>query len=288
MAKKTGNSGRGMARRRTYARGRNIPISDRDALAKLMSESVETRFGGSVARAARETGAPRALLRRVLASSQASVRTDNVPALRRVAGRRKTEVEAMLLAGRPEARLQLYDEWLRASTLAAKNGALQPKVGTLSEIGRRVANCHYIEFVDLVTRLRRDFEDLWKPLDRTLTRRHYQARAELAFARVVAPLVDCFDSAGIERNPDELTESELRAFIKAGVKRECILLKREADPQRAHSAPEPPRYGERFKALFGRYGRLRQSELAAPFDLAGNLPAHTREWLDPSETDIEG
>ena len=85
----------------------------------------------------------------------------------------------------------------------------------------------------LLEELRRRFHHEWKPLEQALRRRHRRPRADLAFARVVSPLMDHRDSGKIERSVDEFTDDELRVFIRAGVRRECLLLARAPDIERA-------------------------------------------------------
>ena len=72
------------------------------------------------------------------------------------------------------------------------------------------------------------------PLTTILLRRgHFTARARLAELRVVAPLLDHGETEGIERRESELSQRELVQFIKAGIRREMILLNRETDIRRA-------------------------------------------------------
>ena len=191
MAKKTGISRPEMARARGYASGRNITIGDRVGLARVLSEVIASRFGGSVARASRETGAPRSLLRRIQAGSQRSIRTDNVQVLRQLVGRRRREVESTLINGRAQERLNRYDTWLAAATDAAQLGILALEAGTPADPLRANNHRHLLEYHVLLRRLQREFRAEWEPLFAALTRRHYRARAVLAFARVV-PAIGLF------------------------------------------------------------------------------------------------
>jgi hypothetical protein len=118
--------------------------------------------------------------------------------------------------------------------------------------------------------LQHDYDGEWAPLLTAVTRRRFRSRAVLAFARVVARLLDAFETAGIERSYKELSDREIRAFIKAGVTRECILLRRETEPERAHSAPTPV-----FETTWRR---------DAIYDRPGNLPS----WMDETDIDVLG
>ena len=242
VAKKISEKGGKMATR-TYAAGRNIVIGDRPGLAALFRRLITERFGGSVKRAAAESGVTRALLRRILSAEQRHVRTDNAHLLRQMAGREWRTVEQLLLAEPVRERLSRYDEWLHDAMHVAANG---------SQDG------HSLEHQTWMNRLREQFPSEWAPLVRAVTRRHYRARAELAFDRVIAPLLDTFDTAGIERSPFEFKPAELRAFIKAGVKRECLLLEREADPKRAQSAPMPVPLRDVWMQMLNGRGRRRK------------------------------
>ena len=67
---------------------------------------------------------------------------------------------------------------------------------------------------------------------------HTGARASLAWARVIDPLLDCCDSCGVERCWMELEKPDLEDFIEAGVIRETILLSRSPDVMRIQEIEE--------------------------------------------------
>lgn len=52
-------------------------------------------------------------------------------------------------------------------------------------------------------------------------------RVELALYRIVEPLVECRIAGPVERSTGELSPAELRSFIRAGIQRELILMRRE-------------------------------------------------------------
>jgi hypothetical protein len=90
----------------------------------------------------------------------------------------------------------------------------------------------YFLAVQLLDDLRRRFLSFWTPLEKLLSRGTVSPeRGDLARLRVIAPMLDWQHSAGIERAG--FTNRELQRLIKAGVTRECIMLRREPDVIRA-------------------------------------------------------
>jgi hypothetical protein len=95
------------------------------------------------------------------------------------------------------------------------------------------------EFDWLLGRSRSAYPDLFNKFDAFLvSRQHYKPRAELAYARILAPLLNWRESGFVERTWTELSRLERRRFIKAGMVRERILLTRAPDLQRAQQAAE--------------------------------------------------
>jgi hypothetical protein len=93
--------------------------------------------------------------------------------------------------------------------------------------------------MDLVEDLRKRFPAHFNDFDRFLkSRGHRGIRVDLAFRRIVEPLLQTDGSGGIERDWRELNHEELEAFVKAGIKRETIMLDRSPDIQRAKEASE--------------------------------------------------
>ena len=61
---------------------------------------------------------------------------------------------------------------------------------------------------------------------------HDHFRRNLALLRIVEPLMEAAESAFVERQWEEMTERELIAFVRAGIRREKILLSRSPNEVR--------------------------------------------------------
>lgn len=83
-----------------------------------------------------------------------------------------------------------------------------------------------------------------------LKRGHSEARVTLAVYRTIAPLIEASDAAFVERHLHEMSVSELTTFVKCGLQREKLLLKRPPDIVRLQEVARLDR--EEFKKSFGR------------------------------------
>jgi hypothetical protein len=87
--------------------------------------------------------------------------------------------------------------------------------------------------------LRSRFPSYFNDLDRYLKERgHVGIRVQRAYLNLVEPLLQGDETGGIERDWSELTDDEQIEFIKAGIKREKILLNRSPDIPRAQEAAQ--------------------------------------------------
>jgi hypothetical protein len=169
------------------------------------------------------------------------VRHHTLEKLRRlVGGGRAKTLESALFS--PDARdaLAVYDRWVSREIRALHFGnVLNFRILAARDDRERESDLaagfdRATALTKLADRLQKRFPTAWRPLTNHLVRRgHFTARARLAQLRVVAPLLDHRDTSGIERGESELSQRELVQFIKAGVKREMILLDRETDIRRA-------------------------------------------------------
>lgn len=101
------------------------------------------------------------------------------------------------------------------------------------------------EIEGLLRTLRATFPGDFNRLDRLLSERgHTKGRSELAWSRIVSPLLEHSPSSGVERGLREIPKPELRRFLRAGITREFILLQRGSDLARAQGLDRSPRVRE--------------------------------------------
>lgn len=90
------------------------------------------------------------------------------------------------------------------------------------------------EFRDLRKQLRAKYPNTFKEfLDKVKSLTIEPERVELALERIVTPLLDITESAFMERDWTAMPPRELRAFLRAGMRRELILLRRAGEAQTA-------------------------------------------------------
>jgi hypothetical protein len=91
-----------------------------------------------------------------------------------------------------------------------------------------------LEVEHVLATSRTEFPDEFTAFESFLVKQQASAtRARIAFYRILEPLLEARESGFVERSWDELDRSELSRFIRAGMEREKILLRRSADTQRA-------------------------------------------------------
>lgn len=230
------------------AKGHEYLVVDPAGLADIVRDAIVRRYGGNRSRAANAVGIPHTTLKRYEEQRAPAVRHETLERLRRLVGPAQSALlDSALLTPGARAVLAEYDEWLQAETEVAEGGAKQTARDLLAvdedggplsaRMGLLQWDARTAETEQLLKELERRHSDLWAPLKRKLQQRgHFQPRAQLAFYRVIAPLLSGRDAGGIERDHLELSRNELRKFIRAGVQREVILLDRENDVRRAQSA----------------------------------------------------
>lgn len=98
-----------------------------------------------------------------------------------------------------------------------------------------------------------------------LKRGHSEARVTLAIYRTIAPLIETSDAAFVERHLYEMSKSQLAIFIKSGLRRERLLLKRPPDIIRVQEVARLDR--NEFSKAFGlenmRWPQPKLSQLIA-------------------------
>ncbi|MFG1691132.1 hypothetical protein ACGF5M_03060 [Gemmatimonadota bacterium] len=227
-------------------RGERFVVVDSQVLGRLISEAIDTGFGGSQSEAARRVsslgsaevdvrviGARQKTLSRIARGQPQRISHDTYQLLRQVlivAGLsgKLTELERLIMA--PEARRLVteYRGWLAAE------GRSTPDTPDPEEwLG-----------LQLDTKER---QHLWNKLEELCPkevarfrlfvreRGHHDARTQLSLERILRPLLQHQASGGIERDWEELSERELAQYLKASQKAEEILLSRPPDLERAQT-----------------------------------------------------
>ncbi len=225
----------------TKAGGREYRVQNPQLFAAVIDDAITRRHEGIRDQAARSVGLRHNTLKRYQTGAGAKVRHETLEKLRRLVGRgRVKSLESALFS--PDARdaLAEYDRWVAREirALLLGNALNLRRVSARTEWEREnhlAAGLERASVLEkLLIRLKKQYPAEWKPLTTFLVRRgHFTARAKLAQLRIVAPLLGDYDTGGIERGESELSETELQQFIKAGIKRERILLDRESDIRRA-------------------------------------------------------
>jgi hypothetical protein len=218
-------------------RERRFRIVDPERLAKEIKLALDTRYGGSQSEAARDVGLSQSQLSRLLSCQMRLVTRTTLEALLTLVEEwRHSGLYQAFLTPLEWGALRRYYEWTDMW-----DGDTQPieyEFPPSREADEGVAQRRE-RWMDLVEDLRKRFPAHFNDFDRFLkSRGHRGIRVDLAFRRIVEPLLQTDGSGGIERDWRELNHEELEAFVKAGIKRETIMLDRSPDIQRAKEASE--------------------------------------------------
>ena len=225
-------------------------VRDPRRLAGLIVEEVNRRFGGNASAAHRDTqararrkpgqpslGGPQ--FHRLIHGDLKRIRRATVRWLVcLLPDRRHYDLQETLLSPASQTFLGDYQGWLsrRMPVYVSLNGPVaawqfrhsrgREETGEFwDEVGRTLCS-------DWVRKYRSEL----RPLEQMLKDRPVPPHRErLLWRRMVDPLL-AHSFGGIERGWDELTDQEKRAFVKASVRRECIMLKRADDIERAQEA----------------------------------------------------
>lgn len=239
------------------SRGRprtRIKVVDRHQLAATITSFIDSEFGGVITAASNALGIERSLLSRMRAGVAQSLRESDLRALRkRLTPKQFAEIERCIVDPPLAEHLSAFDAWLKAehTRLLYREAAPHTVVGRAIASVAQWSTQRLLEYDHLLGVVQQSFPDLVRNFDRFLKgRRHFKARGDLAYVRILAPLLDGADSGLIERRWQELSSGELRRFIKCGMKREMILLDRPPDMQRAEEMLT--RDPIEFVALYGQ------------------------------------
>jgi len=222
------------------SRGRprtRLKILDPRTLAAIINAVIETSFDVNVTAAASGLGIERSLLSRLRSGIAKSLHESDVTALRnRLPRAQFVEIEKCVVDPPLAELLAAFDAWVKAehSRLLYRESAPDTIIGRAISSVAEWGTQRLLEYDHLFGVVQERFPDLVGKFNRFLERRrHFRARGELAYARILAPLLDCAESGLIERRWQDLSNAELRRFVKSGMDREMILLDRPPDVQQA-------------------------------------------------------
>lgn len=227
------------------SRGRprtRIAILDRQRLGEALSTIIGATFNGKLTEAARVIGIERSLLSRLVSGSAGSLSVNDLSALRRALPREQfLPIERAVYPEHVIELLLAYDSWIAFERSRLLDRESMPDtliVRALSTVlawdSQRLLEYHHLRGV-----ISEKFGDVVRKFDDFLiSRRHFQDRGDLAYVRILAPLLDSLESGHIERRWQELSDRQFRAFVEAGIEREKILLDRSPDLQRAQEVAE--------------------------------------------------
>jgi hypothetical protein len=223
-----------MTKHRTRTR---IQISDPDALARVIDRIIVERFHGTESDAARTLGVEASLFSRLRGGKASSISEKVLTSIRKSLERPdKNAVDAAVLTAAAAELLNAFDAWVsrERGRLLYHEDAINTPVGR--ELCRLPAWEHQraSEMEYLIQTLEDRIPGIFDEFDGFLERRrHFRRRAELAYARILGPLLDSVESGHIERRWQDLSDKELKRFVRAGILRERILLERPQDVQQA-------------------------------------------------------
>lgn len=213
-----GNTGRKRKRRAT---GPLYRVSDPQAFGDAVLTAIKSVPGRSVLRAARALKIPQQTLSRVVRGEASAIRLATYRALLPLWGEKPpAALTAALIPPDVELRFWKYVRWFVSEHDAAPS----------------TFNAECRELIERVYRILPEFPiiDVLRDLD---ARAPAEWRRQLAALRALSGLLDHTASGNIERDWTELSDHELRNYVRAGLKREAILARRPPDPERLAAAP---------------------------------------------------
>jgi hypothetical protein len=216
-------------------------IDDKEGLAALIRDEIDERFDGNLLSAARASRMLQPELYRLSVGQLRGVGFKTLMGLHRLLNRRQLALERCIVS--PEAQ-ELYAAYLQWVGEELDRIVTRSSLGN-TRVGRAMMSVAGWEFERLaqfeaaVERVRQKCREECASFDQFLYRRkHSERRVQIAYYRIVAPLLDGRESGFIERRIEDLSDKELRSFVKAGILREKILLNRSPDIQSAKHAAE--------------------------------------------------
>lgn len=201
-------------------RGR-ILVADREAFAKQLRIAISAKYP-SVNAAASHLKMKQPVLSRLLNKKHASIAAATWQKLQRLIGEDQQTLSAVLPPFAQRAR-RTWCVWVTTESdriLGSNSDRVRrTKRQDLRALRRRMEKERSLSFI--VSKLEQ-FPN--------------EDRAELARRRILEPLLQAHESGWVERNGWELTTSEFCHFVRAGWKREEILLRREGEIPRSQKS----------------------------------------------------
>jgi hypothetical protein len=228
------------ARHKRPKEPRQVRVADPEGLSCELRRVIQEVYGG-VSNAAEKIGMPQSTLHRIVSGRRTALRLSTVRRLKRLVPEgRQSHFDEMLLSRAAINLLAAYKKWQgdRFHRYLFNKRAWWSIVGGKAQ---KTAGNHRTvpaQRTYLLTRLveragvecAKEFEKLLEDFE---LGGHDGGRENVAYLRIVEPLLDAPDCGRIELSEHELSKADFRRFISAGIKRERILLKRSANAVRA-------------------------------------------------------
>lgn len=228
-------------------RARRLTVVDPAGLARLLQQVIDQRYSGKQLRAAGPNRSFQSQLSRLLARRQRSIQMKTFERLMRLVPKGlHDELFAAVLSPPVSEILGAYSRWQneRALRFTSRRGRRWRMTRRGIKKADGIPFTQRLEEGDyLLDRLREKLPSYFTSFDKSLEKLgHSAVRKNLAYIRIIEPLLEMRESAFVERGWQELTDEELAQFINAGMTRERILLRRSPDLQRAQEVlSRPPR-----------------------------------------------
>lgn len=197
---------------------RRVLIADRRAFAKQLAAAVSAEYS-SVNAAALDLEIPQPVLSRLINRKHTWISAGTWRRLEPLIGKDDAAIAAVLPPFAQKAE-RTWEQWMASEA--------DRIVGGSSERARRTKQQEL-----RALRRRMEGEIALAYIVSAIEQLQNRDRAELARRRILEPLLQAGESGWIERNGWELTASEFCRFVKAGWKREEVLLRREGETSRA-------------------------------------------------------
>jgi len=220
-------------------------------------------FGGNETQAAKYAGIDQSQISRLRRRAPVRITRRTYDALLRIiAPPRREAFRETLLPPAARYDLECYHGWIQSERL--RLAGVRDRGLLLDEEREREAN-------RIKARIRRQLLSHGTAFDEAVRGwGHEPERLDLAWARIIAPLLDYFDSGGLECSVDDLTDDQFAELIKAGIRAQRVMLKRPTAIQRAQ------RRAHSYTRLAGR--RRRTASAEAMQRLAEKILAWEHRW----------